>query len=159
MVAMVALASEYSVAYLVGSVTALVLLLVAAIGLALRARRRPPGRALTTDAIAALVCGVLLVGGAVRSYDRYLASHSPWDTQRGRGLRAGFIDGCQPGASGRVDCGCVFEYLTKTPSYDTPDELVTLRVPLGEAERTGDARLLPPELLEALASCRVMQVG
>jgi hypothetical protein len=122
--------------------------------------RRPAGRsrrARRTDAAAALVFGVLLVAALVRIADHH--TNGPWDTPQGRMLHAGFTAGCQRSSSAVVVCGCIWDHLTSTPPYDTPAGFVTLASAMNVAIREQNVRALPPQVSEALASCRRVQTG
>jgi hypothetical protein len=71
------------------------------------------------DAIAALLVGVLLVGGVI-----YVSQGSdesgPWSTPQGVSMKAGFMGSCQSGAGAVVDCNCIFTRITSQAPYDTP---------------------------------------
>ncbi|HYV15800.1 MAG TPA: hypothetical protein VE972_07250 [Conexibacter sp.] len=148
-------ASDSSVSHTVGEITAIVALAAAAIWLGLRARSSRADRdrrARTTDAIAALVCLVLLVGGVVRFVDHH-SSSGPFDTAQGRQMHAGFLAGCQQGTTGVIDCDCMWDHLTSAPPYDTPEGLLTLAGPVTNLIRTHSTSGLPPQYIEAATSC------
>ncbi len=125
------------------------------------ARPRSTGRSRRhriTDAIAALVCGVLLVAALVRFADHHIGN-GPWDTPQGREMHAGFLAGCRgnSGASAQYDCECVFQHLTAAPPYDTPASVLAAQSSFARAVltavRTRDPNALPPGMLDAMRAC------
>ena len=94
--------------------------------------RRFLRRLRASDAVAAIVLAVLLVGALVRAsggsdVDTAAAGASggsaSWSSAYGTNMRAGFMDGCRENMSGEVDCRCLFSKLTSEPSYSTPPGL------------------------------------
>lgn len=154
---MLLLASDYGAGYEIGSIAAIVVLAVAAVGFGRRAVRQRQRRARTTDIIVALVCAALLVGALVRFADRH--SGGPWDTQQGRELHAGFVAGCRPGEAAGISCECIFQYVARAPPYDTPQGFMALQASMAAALRARDPRALPPVMQAAVASCRVFRSG
>lgn len=152
----IVLASAHDAGYQAGQILAVVALAAAAAWLARRALGQPKGRARTTDAIAALVCAVLLVAALARAAgDR--GGDGPWDAPQARELHAGFIAGCQQSNGGAVDCDCIFERLTSVSPFDTPEGFAslgqTIQRTMPEAVRTGDVNVLPAPVVDALRAC------
>jgi hypothetical protein len=116
-----------------------------------RVGRSPRDR--TTDALAALVCCVLLIGALVPFAGR-VGSDGPWDTPEGRLLRGSFVAGCKQSQNGLVDCDCVFEHMTASPPGDTPAGFVMLSNAINVAVSRRDVRLVPPQVRDALLGCQ-----
>lgn len=154
---LILLASAHGPAYQAGGIAAIVVLAAAVIWLGRRTFRQPPGRARTTDAIAALVCAALLVGALVRVAADRRGGADPWDTPQARELHAGFVAGCQQGNGGAIDCDCVFERLTGVAPFDTPEGFAnlgqTIERTMPTAVRTGDVNVLPAPVVDALRAC------
>jgi hypothetical protein len=113
-----------------------------------------PSRSRATDAIAALVVGVLLIVGLIRlggDGDR----NDPWKSAEGAQMKAGFINGCESTAAALVDCGCAFDHLTSAPPYDTPPGLATLVGPVRVAQQSGNPGDIPTVLVSAMEACRL----
>ena len=144
-------ASDYEIGSRIGEIAGPVFFGLLTFLLVRRAWRRPPGRARKTDVIAALLFGAILVAGLVRLADHHLGD--PWDTQDGKEMRAGFIAGCGSDEPLRSGCECLFERLTSRPAYDTPEKFATLAGPIEALVRTGDLRVLPPDVRAAVADC------
>lgn len=110
----------------------------------------------TTDAIAAGVCAVLLVGALLRFVGHDAAADGPWNTSQGKAVRAGFMVRCEQNAAAiQVDCGCFFDRVTSAAPYDTPAEYMTLEVTMARVIRAGDPNAVPPELVGALHGCAI----
>jgi hypothetical protein len=110
----------------------------------------------TTDAIAAGVCAVLLVGALVH-FTGHVGRSGPWDTPQGRQIRAVFVGSCQLGNRGTIDCDCAFEHLTAAPPYDTPAGLLAGQHAYYESVMTAlsthDASALPPGFIDTVRAC------
>jgi hypothetical protein len=117
---------------------------------AVAARLGRSRRARTTDALAGLVAGLLLVAALVHFIGAQTGS-GPWDTPQGRGLHAAFLIGCDHG--GALDCKCVFQRLTSGPPYDTPAGFATLQRPMATFVRTGDVSAVPQQFVAAVRAC------
>jgi hypothetical protein len=121
-------------------------------GLAAEVTVRPARR--RSDVIAMCVVAVWLVAAIGYTVSKGGPGADPWDSAQGVNLRAGFIDGCEHGGRGIVDCGCVFTSLRSDARYDTPDGFANLGVDVQNAASSGDPKLLPAGYLTAVRTCR-----
>jgi hypothetical protein len=98
----------------------------------------------------------VVIGAAILTADatNFLAqgSDGPWSTQKGKELKAGFVDGCSQGTP-KPTCTCMFDYISSHAPYDTPDGFVTLSYGINSYMRTGDPSRIAPVFLEAGRHC------
>jgi hypothetical protein len=106
----------------------------------------------TAAAVTAVVIGAAILTADATNFLAH-GSDGPWSTAKGRGLKAGFIDGCRQGTPEPV-CKCMFDHISSQPPYDTPDGFITLSYGVNSYMRTGDASRIAPVFLEAGRACR-----
>src|SRR4051812_42384489 len=106
----------------------------------------------TAGAVPAVVIGATILTVDATNFLAH-GSDGPWSTPKGKGLKAGFIDGCSRGTPERT-CRCFFDYISSQAAYDTPDEFITLSYGVNSYLRTGDSSRIAPVFLEAGRHCR-----
>jgi hypothetical protein len=143
-----------STAYRTGQYAAIVTLAVLFVALIVRGSKGTgrPRRSRVTDAIAAIVVGVLLLGNAGRLGGD--DSSDPWESQPATELRAGFLAGCESDAGRLVDCECAFDHIKSQPPYDTPSGFASLAEPVARAQQTQRLGDVPQVMLAALRACQ-----
>lgn len=161
--------SAYDAGYEVGALTAVAVLAALLVALIVRVRHSAPApraaayggalapeqpvgpRRRTSDIVAICIVGVLLAGAILNLASRDSATAGSWSTAEGRNMKAGFVDGCTNSSGRLVDCGCLFDALRATPSYNTPERFAALGQQLASAG--GNPNLVPPAYLAAVQSC------
>src|SRR3954447_27078554 len=99
----------------------------------------------------------VVIGATILTVDatNFLAhgSDGPWATPKGRGLKAGFIDGCSRGTP-EPTCKCMFDYISSRAPHDTPDGVVTLSYGANGSLPAGGSSRIAPIFLDAGRRCR-----
>lgn len=142
---MLAVLDTSSTAYHSGQIVGIVAVALITIYFVVRARSR------------AAVVLTILIGAAILTADatNFLAhgSGGPWSTPKGKGLKAGFLDGCGRDSPAPV-CKCMFDHISSRPPYDTPDGFVTLSEGISSYMRTGAPNRVTHVLVDAAQRCR-----
>jgi len=150
-----------STSYQVGQFVGLAFVLVLALAVLRKARTtgfggRVGGPLNAVVAVAAVVAaaGYLAYAAGAGMFSSS-GSASPWSSQEGINMKAGFLAGCGQSIRGRTQiCECVFARLTSAPPYNTPIGFETELLPaVRRFAQTRQVSSLPPAYVSAAYSC------